>query len=208
MTSQRLFKVTVLSSIWAILTLSQTSLSAPHQDGISDYLKRFATEYNRGQRSGGIPVNFTGDFTELPDNLNTALLRAFPNHRFVVANMLYFHYTWYPGLHLILVTDKATGNVTSYAWDLWFNGVSDSFRDLLSLYPSKTDGDALSKVKVLSELLVFPTNGCIGKLENKNGLISCELYIRSDEPWRVLRVRRDGQIHFGRTALINPKNGK
>lgn len=191
-----------------ILSVTNASQANANHTRIDSFLKTFVPEHNKHEKHGGIPVQFTGEYTTIPDELQQSLLATFPKHRFVVANMLYFHYTWYPGVHLFIVTDKDTGDVVSYAWDLWFSGVSDSFRGLLAQYRASSKQEALSKVQSLSELLVFPTKGRVGKLENKSGAIYSELYIRSDSPWRILRVKLDRRLRFGQMALINPQTGK
>lgn len=201
----------LLFLLLAVPSLSQSNQIDTEQDKIKMFMTTFTVENNkRAERIGSIAVEFTGEFESLPVELEKSLLDAFPNHKFVLAKMLKFHNNWHPE-NLIIVTDKGSNEVTSYAWDLAFSGVSDSFRNILSLYQAKSKEDALSKVQVLSELLVFAGGGKVGKVESKKGIISSELYFsysEGDKPFRILKVKSDKHFRFGRIAFINPVGGK
>jgi hypothetical protein len=206
-------KQIILGLLFLLLTipvLSQSTQLNTERDQIKTFLTNFTIEHNKREQSNGIAVEFTGEFQPLPSELEKSLLEAFPSHKFVAAKMLKFHNNWRPET-LIVVANKDSGKVTSYAWDLAFSGVSGSFRNILSFYRAKSKEDALLKVQVLSKLLVFVGEGKVGKVESKNGMISSELYYsysEGDEPFRVLQVKLDKKFRFGRIALINPKSGK
>ena len=204
-TSLKFLALTLLTLFLHVSVLSQ---SVEKQDKLRVSLDKIVEQFNERQKNSGVPVEFTGKFATLPNELENSLSLAFPNHKFVIAKLNFFHWSWQPGVHLFLVTDKDTGDVVSFAWDLWFSGVSDSFKEFLSQYSASSSKDALSKVETLSNLLVFPTNGRVGKVKKKKGFLTSELYVRSDDPWRVLKVRVDKKFRFERIAFVNPKDGK
>jgi hypothetical protein len=193
----------------------------PQSQEAVNFLKEFVIEHNKNaERRGGIGVEFTGKFKELPAELAKDLSSSFPDHQFIVAKMNKFHMGIYPET-LLLITDAQTGIVTSYAWDLPFDGVSDSFRKFLNFYNAKSKIDAIKKVKALSDVLIFVGEGRVGNVEIKrNACFSCwvqkdlvvsELfysYQPGDIPFRILEVQINDKLKFGDIKLINPFDGK
>jgi hypothetical protein len=203
----------LLTALFLLLSspaLPQTLSSDVKREKVIKFLSNFTAQHNKhAAQSGGLAVEFTGDFELLPNGLEQSLLASFPNHRFVIAKMLKFHNNWAPVV-LLIVTDNNSGEPVAFAWDLTFDNASDSFRGILSSYQAMSKKDALSKVRALSELLVLSGHGRVGEVKSKSGSISSELYFYTEEhkPWRVLRVSLDKQLRFGRITLINPKSGE
>lgn len=200
--------------IWFLILCSSTfGQISPIEDkaNLKKFLNEFVSDHNKqALEKGGIGVQFTGNFESLPVDLENSLSENFPNHKFAIANMLYFHYTGY-SVKLILVSEIISHKVTAYAWNLPFSGVSDSFRKILSNYQASSEKDALAKVKVLSRLLVYTGNGNVGEIKYENGKISSELfyeYSGKKEPFRILKVDLDKDFQFGKIELINPVDNK
>lgn len=218
-----------LRLLFIILSFSglNTTVFAQHTDpeintqNAVNFLKTFVIEHNKNaERGRGISVEFTGGFIELPTELKSDLSVNFPNNQFIIAKMTKFNTSPYPET-LLLVADTKSGNIISYAWDLAFDGVSDSFRNTLNFYNAKSENDALGKVKVLSNLLTFLGEGKIGKATIKRNhfffcwiekdVISSELfypYQPDGKPFRVLQVSLNNKLKFGEIKLINPFAGK
>jgi hypothetical protein len=90
--------------ILILLAPASALAQSPEQDlmlnKIKVFLDEYTVEHNEREKKSGIPVEFTHEFASLPENIEKSLLTSFPNHKFTVAKMVYFHWTWYPGLHL------------------------------------------------------------------------------------------------------------
>jgi hypothetical protein len=109
--------------------------------------------------------------------------------------------------NILIVTDAVSGEIVGHKWAVWFSSGTESFNQLLEAYQAESAEDALEKVRVLSKLIVSLNDWEIGKVYIKGRTITAELG-KSEEPWRILKVKTDKRNRFGRMAFINPKDGK
>lgn len=165
-------------------------------------------------------ATFTGEVIVIPNDLRESLERLFYLHRFTIVRMRRDMGISFMESELIVVTDAKSGKVVSPLWELGMRSTPESFKKLLTHYPETYDWrGAMHRIKVLSELLVYPDRDYeksmgsrVGafRYDSKGKVIEAEL-IASYKPYRLLLVRVeevDGRLRFGRLAIVDPETRK
>ena len=160
------------------------------KEKVATYLTRYLAEFNNREHS--LHNQFYGELIPIQDALKAKLTETFSKHDFVIARTMYTH--WVPNdgsANILLIVDKEKGEVVAHQWAMWFSGASETFYQVLDRYPAKSKEDALNKIKVFSELIVFSTpNGNVGTSKLSKNKIELELK-RGNDVWRVLQVPID-----------------
>lgn len=194
-------------SILLLLILRQTTFSqtaqTPDDAQIAHYLKDYFSELDAQPSS--LHPQFFDEFVPLPEELVEHLRATFARHRFTVAKVYLSH--WGPGdvrTHILLVTEAISGEVVAHQGELFFfEGASESFYQFLTNYPATSRQDAISKVKLLSALMVASAKaGSVGKVKLNGNTITSELHLWG-KPWRILKVQVGHENKFGRITMIN-----
>ena len=185
---------------------SSASLAGAEQDSsrekVVEYLQVYLKALN--ERPGSLQNRFT-EFLPLSPDLESALLNAFPQHRFYIAKTLFSHWRHDDGkANILIVTDAESGQVLGHKWQLRFSGQTESFNHILSAYQAQSPGDAVQKVELLSKLVVSMSNwGAEWKpnAQIKDRTITSEIF--RDENFRlVLKAKIDKKNRFGRMAFV------
>jgi hypothetical protein len=136
----------------------------------------------------------------LPKKLSEALQFAFPKHRFTHIRLeASTHSVVAIPADFVLVSDANSGEITGFVSST-YSVASDSFKNLLASYRAASEEEALNKVLILSELIAYPEDSCVGRVFLKGGVINAEL-ISTFEPYLILKVKVDRGFKFGRDSV-------
>ena len=177
------------------------------EDAISQYIGELLREHAPG--INGIKERYAGTSSPLRAGLEHKAESHFPRHRFVLADLFYSH--WVPDdgtVRMLLVMDRASGDVSAHAWSPWYAGHSESFADFLRGYTPESEGEAIELVTTLAQTLAATSEQfTVGRVAREGSEIVAPL-LSGDEIWRSMRVAYTREEGFGRMRMINPVSGE
>lgn len=199
----RVFLLVLLSAI-ALVAQTSSVTSNTQQD---EAQRKKLVEYLESQElkiQKSFTCSFTGEFLSIPEDLQGQLAQAFPEYRFHIAKMVVFIDLPPKKYDLILITNTATEEVEGFVWgNYWTLPPSVSFEGILKGHQAKSKEEAISKIKTLVMLLVHTSNDTVGNAKIHRGKVKVEL-IRGDGVFRILEVKIDKRLRFGRLAVTGP----
>ena len=164
-----------LRGLTLLIVVVISTISCAAFPGPSDYsivttpdelsIEPFLSQWPRYYRiESGTRVGFTGDFRKLPSGLEAELEEYFPEYAFSIAEMWFLH--WGPeDVNLIVVTDRESGSVVSYAWAPWFDASAGSLQFVVNQYKWGAYCSGSPIARALAHLLALAGDRNLGKME-------------------------------------------
>lgn len=184
-------------------------LAQEKEDEVINKITTFlnTSEELRNYAKNGYTSIFSGNFREIPDELQMELNANFPEHRFYIAKMKVLIDPPYSNYDLILVTDADTAEVEGFIWgNYWMIRPSESFEKILKGHQVKSEDEGISQVKTFAKLITFVNNDKVGDAKSQNGKVKVEL-IRGEGVFGVLEVEMNDCLQFNRITITEP-NGE
>jgi len=163
-------------------------------------------------------VVFRGKVIALPEALSESLKLSLYLHRFTIVSVDRSLGIGYMENKLIIVTDAKSGKVVSSLWE-WALEPPGSFKEILSRYPEANWREAVARLNLFANLILYPVKNYESFIESRVGSIrydrkekafTVEL-IKIYTPYLLLRVEAeevDDHYKFGRISFIDAATGK
>jgi len=163
-------------------------------------------------------VVFRGKVIALPEALSESLKLSLYLHRFTIVSVDRSLGIGYMENKLIIVTDAKSGEVVSSLWE-WASESTGSFKEILSRYPEANWWEAVARLNLFANLILYPVKNYESFIESRVGSIrydrkekafTVEL-IKIYTPYLLLRVEAeevDDHYKFGRISFIDAATGK
>lgn len=186
-----------LPSIFAQKTQDETA-----KKKIGNFLNNYKEFQNYSVT--GFTATFTGEFQQLPNDIQFDLNRNFPRYRFNVAKMSVLIDAPLKFYNLILITDKNSAEIKGFVWANYrMLHPSDSFPFILQGHSAKSKENAVEQIKSIAGLIAFAGNENIGKAKIKDGKVTVEL-IRAEGISATLRAKIDKHLQFRHLVITEP----
>lgn len=150
----------------------------------------------------GTQTNFKGTFTKIDPVLERKLRAEFPKLDFHIADMEFVHWGPEP-VRLLLVTDRRSGRVCTYVWDVWFTGIPFSFGAVFA----QREGleQAKRRMELLGRLLAQQMGWTVGSTRVENGVVIVPLVDKNNAPWRYIRCPTEIDLtSLDRLDIVHP----
>ena len=163
-------------------------------------------------------VVFRGKVIALPEALSESLKLSLYLHRFTIVSVDRSLGIGYMENKLIIVTDAKSGEVVSSLWE-WASESTGSFKEILSRYPEANWWEAVARLNLFANLILYPVKNYESFIESRVGSLrydrkekafTVEL-IKTYTPYLLLRVEAeevDDHYKFGRISFIDAATGK
>lgn len=158
------------------------------EDSIDKFLKHLETVY---PATSGTQIKFTGEYLDLPQDLNKELISRFPDLNIRIAKMTYLHWGMEP-VNLMVFQDSESGNVVTFLWDIWFTDAPFSFESVVGSRIRFSTNSKQAFISI-SQLIAFSMGGTVEPVKESEGKYTATIIDRRDRPWRVLTYF-DGSI--------------
>ena len=164
-------------------------------------------------------VVFRGKVLALPEGLSESLKLSLYLHRFTIVSVDRSLGIGYMENKLIIVTDAKSGEVVSSLWEWASESTTGSFKEILSRYPEANWWEAVARLNLFANLILYPVKNYESFIESRVGSLrydrkekafTVEL-IKIYTPYLLLRVEAeevDDHYKFGRISFIDAATGK
>lgn len=150
---------------------------------------------------------FTEEFDPLPEALSIALEKAFPDHRFFVANMKVLIDPPASDHKLIVIYEKSKESVTGHLWPkYWTLPPSCNFGTSFNDIELDSMNDAIAKAQALAMLVSQLSGERVGKTIQGKSQISIEL-VRGEGVSGILILSLDRKMKIKRFEITSPNGG-
>lgn len=150
--------------------------------------------------------NFTGKFSQIPNEVKTKLRKSFPNYDFMIAEMETFKDPPVKKEKLVLIIDTSKNDVAAFIWAFNWALPSKSFKNILQNRQVSSSQEALKIIDPLARLILYTGSGKIGSSTSTKNKAKIDMLL-GDEVFRTLELKIHDNSRLG-NLIVKKQDGE